>query len=61
MSISDEAEIEKTLLGACWFDSALISVRSVLIMEIMFSWALVFLSFGIALDPRQQKVGNDVG
>ncbi|RUS22033.1 hypothetical protein BC937DRAFT_90621 [Endogone sp. FLAS-F59071] len=60
VSISDEAEIEKTLLGACWFDSTLNSVRSVVIMEIMFSWALVFLAFGVALDPRQQKVGNNM-
>ena len=37
-------------------DTTLISVGELFALEFMFSQALIFIAFGVGLDPRQAKV-----
>lgn len=40
----------------CWFDPAELSAGQVLLLEICSSFYLVFLAFGVGLDPRQAVI-----
>ncbi|PLB48635.1 aquaporin-like protein [Aspergillus steynii IBT 23096] len=43
-------------VGGCYIDTGLVPVKDALIIEFMACLILIFLAFGVALDPRQAKV-----
>jgi len=43
-------------IGGCWLDTSLVSVSDVFVTEFMACSVLIFISFGVGLDPRQSKV-----
>lgn len=42
--------------GGCAIDQSLVPVDEAFLLEFMFSLILIFLSFGVGLDPRQGKI-----
>jgi glycerol uptake facilitator-like aquaporin len=42
--------------GGCAIDQSLVPVDEAFLLEFMFSLILLFLSFGVGLDPRQGKI-----
>lgn len=42
--------------GGCWVDTSLVSVSDAFTLEFMSCLIAIFLSFGVALDPRQKSV-----
>jgi hypothetical protein len=42
--------------GGCYVDTALVPVGDAFVLEFMFCLILLFLAFGVALDPRQSQV-----
>lgn len=42
--------------GGCTIDQSLVPVDEAFLLEFMFSLILIFLSFGVGLDPRQGKI-----
>jgi glycerol uptake facilitator-like aquaporin len=43
-------------VGGCIVETDLIAVRQALLMEFMCTLTLVFIAFGVALNPRQERV-----
>lgn len=44
------------IAGGCYVDTTLVPVEDAFVLEFMFCLILLFLAFGVALDPRQSKV-----
>ncbi|KAF2153672.1 MIP transporter [Myriangium duriaei CBS 260.36] len=44
------------IVGGCWVFTDLVPVRDAFTFEFVAATALIFLSFGVGLDPRQKKV-----
>ncbi|OJI98688.1 hypothetical protein ASPVEDRAFT_38191 [Aspergillus versicolor CBS 583.65] len=44
------------IVPGCYFDTNLVSVRSAFTIEFTTDFALIFLSFGVGLEPRQRSV-----
>ncbi|KAH6679112.1 putative aquaporin transporter [Halenospora varia] len=43
-------------VGGCWLDTDLVPVSDAFVIEFMACSVLIFISFGVGLDPRQSKV-----
>lgn len=43
-------------VGGCSIDTELVPVKEAFVLEFIYSLILIFLSFGVALDPRQGKI-----
>ena len=44
------------MVPGCFYDRTLVSTGSAFVVEFVTDVALIFLSFGIGLDPRQREV-----
>ena len=44
------------VIPGCTVDPTLVSVGQLFVLEYMYSQALIFVAFGVGLDPRQAKV-----
>jgi glycerol uptake facilitator-like aquaporin len=53
--LSEDSEANKSRYhgGGCTFDPSIVPVGKVLLNEVYSSFVLLFLSFGVGLDPRQ--------
>ncbi|KAH8811272.1 MIP transporter [Xylogone sp. PMI_703] len=47
-------------VGGCNIDPTLIPTREALVLEFMFTFTLIFLAFGVGLDPRQASVYGNI-
>lgn len=54
-SLGTPASSFRTVPG-CYIDSALVTPGQAYTLETMTSFALVFIAFGVGLDPRQRQV-----
>ncbi|KKK12843.1 hypothetical protein ARAM_001188 [Aspergillus rambellii] len=43
-------------VGGCWIDPSQVPVNEAFMLEFTFSLALIFLAFGVGLDPRQGQI-----
>lgn len=50
----------KGIIPACTFDESLVSLPQVFILETMTAMTLMFMAFGVGLDPRQAPVFGPV-
>jgi hypothetical protein len=53
-----EASANKTqfIVPGCYIDTSLVSLASAFTIETTTDFAMVFLAFGVGLDPRQREV-----
>ncbi|KAM0367675.1 hypothetical protein ACHAPK_007575, partial [Fusarium culmorum] len=42
--------------GGCWLFTEVVPAREAFVIELVFSTVLLFLAFGVGLDPRQAKI-----
>jgi glycerol uptake facilitator-like aquaporin len=47
---------EAFLVGGCYINTELVPVRQALLLEFICCLILIFLAFGVGLDPRQVQV-----
>lgn len=43
-------------VGGCWLDPDIVPVREVFVVELIAATILLFLAFGLGLDPRQAQI-----
>lgn len=43
-------------VGGCTIDTSLVPVKQAFVLEFMFTLTLIFLAFGVGLDPRQGSI-----
>jgi glycerol uptake facilitator-like aquaporin len=43
-------------VGGCFIETELVEVRQALVLEFMCTLSLIFIAFGVALNPRQERI-----
>lgn len=43
-------------VGGCWLDPDIVPVREIFVVELVSATILLFLAFGVGLDPRQAQI-----